>query len=140
MGRLDGKAALVTGGSGGIGSATLTRFVAEGASVICADIDEERGLKLASELTSAGAKAAFVRCDVSSVDDVNAAVAECVRRFGSIDVLFNNAATSSGGYIADLDLDAWDQSLRVMLTAAAFLASDQNKSSDDPLQAASVSF
>lgn len=119
-GRLQGKAALVTGGSGGIGSATLRRFVAEGASVVCADVADERGEKLIAELCSAGANARYVHCDVTSLDQVTAAVAECVDAFGRIDVMFNNAATSTGGYVADLDPDGWEQSLRVMLTAAMY--------------------
>jgi len=117
MGRLDDKVAMVTGGSGGIGSATLKRFVAEGAKVVCADIDEERGERVAGEL---GDDAVFVRCDVSSLDDVTAAVDAAVQHFGSIDVLFNNAAWSSGGYVADLDPEAWDRSLRIMLTGPMY--------------------
>jgi NAD(P)-dependent dehydrogenase (short-subunit alcohol dehydrogenase family) len=120
MEQLVGKVALVTGGSGGIGSATLRRFVAEGAAVVCADVDEERGAKLVEELSSGGGRAAFQRCDVSHLADVEAAVELAVQRFGSIDVLFNNAASSSGGYIHELDPDAWDHSLRVMLTAAMY--------------------
>jgi len=119
-GRLDGKAAVVTGGSGGIGSATLRRFVAEGASVVCADIADEKGEKLIAELCSAGADARYVHCDVTSLDEVTAAVAACVEAYGRVDVMFNNAATSTGGYVADLDPDGWDQSLRVMLTAAMY--------------------
>ena len=119
-GRLEGKAAVVTGGSGGIGSATLRRFVAEGAAVVCADIADEKGEKLVAELCSAGADARYVRCDVTSLDEVNAAVAACVDAYGRIDIMFNNAATSTGGYVADLDPEGWDQSLRVMLTAAMY--------------------
>jgi len=119
-GRLEGKAAVVTGGSGGIGSATLRRFVEEGASVVCADIAEEKGEKLVAELCSAGARARFVHCDVTSLEAVEAAVARCVEDFGRIDVMFNNAATSTGGYVADLDPEGWDSSLRVMLTAAMY--------------------
>ena len=120
MGRLAGKTALVTGGSGGIGSATLRRFVEEGASVISADIDEERGLQGVAELANQGAKAEFVRCDVSQKEDLEAAVARCVSQYGRIDVLFNNAATSSGGYVADLNLDDWERSIKIMLTASLY--------------------
>jgi len=120
MGRLDGKVALVTGGSGGIGSATLRRFAAEGAAVVCADLDVERGEALIKDLVAIGAPAEFQRCDVSELAQVESAVELAVARFGRIDVLFNNAATSSGGYVADLDPDAWDRSLRVMLSAALY--------------------
>jgi NAD(P)-dependent dehydrogenase (short-subunit alcohol dehydrogenase family) len=120
MARLAGRVALVTGGSGGIGSATLRRFAAEGAALICADVDVERGEALVKELEAGGARAAFRRCDVGSQADVQAAVALAIERFGRIDVLFNNAATSTGGYVADLDPAGWDRSLRVMLTAALY--------------------
>lgn len=120
MGKLEGKVALVTGGSGGIGSATLRRFVKEGAAVVCADINDEGGQKVVEELKSAGARASFSHCDVSKLEDVTASVDSAVSEFGRIDVLFNNAATSTGGYVADLDPEGWDHSLRVMLTAAMY--------------------
>lgn len=120
MGRLDGRVAWVSGGSGGIGSATLRRFVQEGASVVCADIDDEAGEKLVAELRSAGGRASYSHCDVSSLEAVTASIDGTVAEYGRLDVLFNNAATSSGGYVADLDPEAWDHSLRVMLTAALY--------------------
>ena len=120
MGKLEGRVAWVSGGSGGIGSATLRRFVQEGATVVCSDIDDEAGEKLVAELKSAGGRAAYSHCDVSSLDEVKASIDQTVDDFGRIDVLFNNAATSTGGYIADLDPEGWDHSLRVMLTAAMY--------------------
>jgi NAD(P)-dependent dehydrogenase (short-subunit alcohol dehydrogenase family) len=120
MSKLEGKVAVVTGGSGGIGSATLRRFVEEGAAVVCADIDDEGGEKLVAELSGGGGQALYQRTDVTEKAQVTAAVEKAVHHFGRIDVLFNNAATSTGGYIADLDPDGWDHSLRVMLTAAMY--------------------
>jgi len=120
MGQLDGKVAWVSGGSGGIGSATLRRFVQEGASVVCADIDDEKGQKLVDELKSAGARASYSHCDVSELEQVSASVNSAVDNYGRIDILFNNAASSTGGYVADLDPEEWDRSLRIMLTAAMY--------------------
>jgi NAD(P)-dependent dehydrogenase (short-subunit alcohol dehydrogenase family) len=120
MKRLEGKVAFVTGGSGGIGSATLRRFAEEGASVVCSDVNVEGGEKLVAELEGQGAKAAFQRCDVTSLEELTTAIDATVDRFGRIDILFNNAATSTGGYVADLDPEGWDHSLRVMLTAAMY--------------------
>ncbi len=117
---LEGRVALVTGGSGGIGSATLRRLTREGAAVVCADIDEEGGEKVVEELRSAGGRALFSRCDVTDLEQIRESVRLAVEEFGHIDILFNNAATSTGGYVADLDPEGWDHSLRVMLTAAMY--------------------
>jgi NAD(P)-dependent dehydrogenase (short-subunit alcohol dehydrogenase family) len=120
MDRLEGRVAFVTGGSGGIGSATLRRFVAEGAAVVCADLDEEGGRKVVDELVKEGGRALFSRCDVSDLAQLQASMDETIAAFGRVDILFNNAATSTGGYVADLDPEGWDRSLRVMLTAAMY--------------------
>jgi NAD(P)-dependent dehydrogenase (short-subunit alcohol dehydrogenase family) len=120
LGQLDGKVAWVSGGSGGIGSATLRRFVQEGAAVVCSDINDEAGQKLVDELCSAGGRARYSHCDVANLDEVSASIDGTVDAFGRIDILFNNAATTTGGYVADLDPEGWDHSLRVMLTAAMY--------------------
>ncbi len=117
MGRMDGRAAVVTGAAGGIGWATTKRYVAEGAKVIAADRDTERGEALATDV---GPDVTFFECDVSDPEQARAAVDRCVTDHGRIDVLFNNAATSTGGYVADLDLDGWDDSIRVMLSAPLY--------------------
>ena len=119
-GRLAGKVAWVSGGSGGIGSATCRRFVEEGAAVVCSDIDDVGGQKLVDELKSAGGRASYSHCDVSSLEEIQASIDATVEEFGRLDILFNNAATSTGGYVADLDPEGWDRSLRVMLTAAMY--------------------
>ena len=113
MDRMEGRAAVITGAAGGIGWATTKKYVAEGAKVIAADIDEERGAALVEDI---GADAVtFVLTDVRSPEQVQAAVDRCVVDHGRIDVLFNNAATSTGGYVADLDLDGFNDSIMVML-------------------------
>src|SRR5207245_6593790 len=88
MARLAGKTALITGGASGIGEATVRLFAAEGAAVVLADLQDDRGQRLAAEV---GSRAAYVHADVSREADVQAAVAEAVRRFGRLDCLFNNA-------------------------------------------------
>ena len=112
MGRMDGRAAVITGASGGIGWATAKRYVAEGAQVIAADIDDARGAEMVADI---GTGVTYVHCDVTGPEQVRAAVDRCVTDHGRIDVIFNNAATSTGGYVADLDLDGFDFSLSVML-------------------------
>jgi len=86
-----GKVAIVTGGANGIGRATAERFVAEGASVVIADVDVDLGAKVAGEL---GDRAAFKQTDVSDVAQAEALVAFAAERFGELDVLCNIAGVS----------------------------------------------
>ena len=88
MGRLDGKVAIITGASQGMGEAHARRFVAEGAKVTMTDINEERGQEIASEL---GDNARFIKADVTSLDDWRRVVDETESNFGNITVLVNNA-------------------------------------------------
>jgi NAD(P)-dependent dehydrogenase (short-subunit alcohol dehydrogenase family) len=113
MSRLANKVALVTGGGSGIGEATVRLFVAEGAAVVIADIQDDRGRRVAGEL---GPRAAYVHADVSREDDVQAAVAGTVRRFGRLDCMFNNAGYGGvGGRIAEIPVAGFDETLGVLL-------------------------
>jgi NAD(P)-dependent dehydrogenase (short-subunit alcohol dehydrogenase family) len=113
MGRLDGKRGVITGAASGIGEGTARLFVAEGASVVLADLDEARGQRLAAEL---GERSRFARTDVSLEADVDLAVATCTGVFGGLDFMFNNAGVpGSTGGIAEIDVDTWDQTVGVHL-------------------------
>jgi len=98
--RLAGKVAVITGAARGIGAATARLFAQEGASVVLADVLEEQGKEVATEIKKAGGKAEFVRCDVTNSDDVKNAISTAVRLYGKLDVLFNNAGI--WGVMADL--------------------------------------
>lgn len=112
-GRLEGKVAVVTGGSSGIGEGTVRRFVAEGASVVVADIQEAAGESLVGEL---GGATRFVRADVTSEDDIAAIVDHAVAEFGRLDVMVNNAGILGVvGPIADTPIDGWDHTVSVLL-------------------------
>ena len=87
-GRLDGHAAIITGGASGIGAATVRRFVAEGARVLIADTQIEPGEALAGEL---GDAARFRKVDVTREGDVQGAVEECSETWGRLDCIYNNA-------------------------------------------------
>jgi len=95
MGRLDGRIAFVTGGARGIGRAITEKFVAEGATVTFADVDEAAGRQTASELTAAGIQATFCRTDITVEADVQRAIEGVVARHGTIDVLVNNAGVNA---------------------------------------------
>lgn len=113
--RLDGKVALVTGGASGIGEGIVRRFVDEGARCLVVDLQEERGRVLAAEL---GDATAFARADVVSEDDVAAAVAAAVARFGRLDCMVNNAGILGAvGPVADIEYAAWRRTVDVLLSS-----------------------
>lgn len=116
MGRLEGKAALITGAASGIGEGMATRFVAEGARVLVADLDVSRGEEVAGRL---GAR--FVRCDVTVEADIAAAVQASLDAYGRLDVCVANAGFGGvTGPITDLDEDGFDRTVAVLLKGVAF--------------------
>jgi len=117
-GQLVGRAAVITGAADGIGYGIARRFVAEGARIIVADWDAERGPKVAAELEASGGAAVFHRCDVRNREDVEAAVDLCADRFGSVDILVNNAYQGDVPSRIETKPDVrFDESLRMCLFA-----------------------
>jgi NAD(P)-dependent dehydrogenase (short-subunit alcohol dehydrogenase family) len=113
VGRLDGKRAVITGAASGIGEETTRLFIREGASVVLADVDDERGQRIAGEL---GDRARFVHTDVAEEGAVDAAVSVSVDEFGGLDVIFNNAGNpGSVGGIMDVDLAMFDRTVAIHL-------------------------
>jgi len=88
MGRLNNRVAIVTGAASGFGAETARQYVAEGAKVVVADINEEGAKKVAAAL---GDAAIAVKCDVSVRADIDNLVALTVKRFGTVDIVVNNA-------------------------------------------------
>ena len=112
-GRFDGKVALVTGGCSGIGLATVERFVAEGARVLVADMQDEKGAML--ERRFAG-KVAYRHCDVTQEADIAAAVQAAGDSFGGLDILVNNAGTGGTPLGAlDMTCEGWDATFALLL-------------------------
>jgi NAD(P)-dependent dehydrogenase (short-subunit alcohol dehydrogenase family) len=113
MGRLEGCRAVITGAASGIGEETARLFVSEGASVVIADLDDDRGKRIADEL---GEKARFVHTDVTQEHDVDAAIAFAVDTFGGLDCVFNNAGNpGSIGGIEDVDMAMFDRTVAIHL-------------------------
>ena len=111
--RLLGKVAVVTGGASGIGEATVKRFVEEGARVVVADIQVERGEALVAAL---GDATRFVRCDVTDEAQVAAAIQSAVDTWGRLDCMFNNAGIVGAiGPIAETDSAAWLRTIDILL-------------------------
>lgn len=108
--RLEGRTALVTGGTGGIGAATCARLSAEGARVAVADLDADRARELAAELDGFG-----VELDVRSTESARTAVAAAEAELGPIDVLVNNAGIGDDDFFVRTTEDMWDRVIAVNL-------------------------
>jgi NAD(P)-dependent dehydrogenase (short-subunit alcohol dehydrogenase family) len=113
MARLAGKRAVITGAAQGIGKAIATRFAAEGAELVLADIDQPRVEALAAEL---GATA--LRCDVAKKAEIERLFAEVAARWGGLDVLVNNAGITHACELDDLTEDDFDRVFAVNLKSA----------------------
>ena len=117
MSSMEGKVALVTGGSAGIGRAAALAFAREGAYVSIGDVQVARGERVVEEIEAAGGKALFVATDVSKWADVSRLVDETIARFGRLDYAFNNAGMEGEpAPTADCTAENWERTLAVNLT------------------------
>jgi NAD(P)-dependent dehydrogenase (short-subunit alcohol dehydrogenase family) len=117
MGKLDGKVALVTGGSKGLGKGIARGLAAEGTALVLVARGAEELRRTADELTAAGAAVLAVPADVTDERQVQDAFRRAVERFGRLDVLVNNAGAFDGGPLDELSAEAWDRVLAVNLRA-----------------------
>jgi NAD(P)-dependent dehydrogenase (short-subunit alcohol dehydrogenase family) len=119
--RFQNRSIIVTGAASGIGLAAAKRFAAEGGKVLLADLNYEGAMQAAAELRQAGAEDAMaVRCDVSEERDVLSAVELCIAKFGSLDVIVNNAGLMIFKRIEEQSEEDWVRILRVDLLGAVF--------------------
>ncbi|MGA2021721.1 MAG: SDR family NAD(P)-dependent oxidoreductase [Candidatus Sulfotelmatobacter sp.] len=113
--RLENKAALITGGTSGIGEATAVLFAKEGAKVAITGRNEKRGEAVAERILSDGGEAIFIRADVRKAEECRHAVEETLRAFHRLDILFNNAGVFFPRTIVDCTEEEWDLQMDVNL-------------------------
>jgi len=119
--KLSGKVAIVTGAGSGIGRASAILFADEGASVVVADIDAQRGEQTVAEIAASGNQAVLARVDVAREVDVRRMVEDTVTRWGKIDILFNNAGVVLVKPLEEMTENEWDRVMAINVKAA-FLA------------------
>lgn len=129
-GRLEGRVAVITGGSSGIGKGAGLRFAQEGAKIVIADIDREGGERTAAEIKAEGGEAIFIHADSASAADNDAMAQRALDQYGRLDILIASAGISHAGYdpahpgsqrrcpIVDKPLEEWERVMRVNLTGA----------------------
>jgi len=93
-GRLEGKVALITGAASGIGRESSLLFAEEGASVVAVDLDEKKAMEVVAEIEKKGGRAIFHKADISSAKDTEDMIAAAEKKFGKLNILFNNAGIS----------------------------------------------
>lgn len=112
MVEMQGKIALVTGASSGIGAATADALAAAGASVVCADVQDKLGEQIVQEIERDGGEATYVHCDVSDADEIQAMVDAALDTYGGLDIAVNNAGIEGEhGPAAEQTVEGWDRVL-----------------------------
>ena len=123
---LTGKVAIVTGGSAGIGEASIRKLAGLGARAIIADVDAQKGEAIASELRAGGADAAFVRTDILEEAQIAALVERVIGDFGGLDILVNSAGIprtiAPDSEVAQVNTDDWNTTISGHLTATMLTA------------------
>ena len=123
------QVAFVTGGAGGIGSATSYRLVSEGAHVVLADINLEGAEEVATEINKRyGANRAFaVKMDVTKEEEVKAAIQSGILKYGGLDIIVNNAGLASSSPFEETTLDKWNLNMNVLVTGYFLVAREAFK-------------
>ena len=120
MGALDGKVAVVTGSTSGIGRAIASTFAKNGAHVVVSGRRSDRGKAVAEEIRRAGGSALFHQTDVAVPGDCRAVIERAAKEFGGVDILVNNAGIFPRAEIEDTTPELWDEIFNVNLRGAFF--------------------
>jgi NAD(P)-dependent dehydrogenase (short-subunit alcohol dehydrogenase family) len=122
MKRLDGKSAIITGATSGMGKAIAERFVREGASVILSGRDEQRGNELQHSLQKQGGNVVFVKGDVSQAEANENLVHAALFHFGKIDIVVTNAGKLGLGSVTDISIQEWQETINTNLNSVFYLS------------------
>lgn len=114
--RLQNKVVIITGGAQGIGKAAVLKFAKEGAKIVIWDVNDEKGNSLVNELKNSNTEALYQKVDVTNLQSVEDAAKEISEKFGSLDVLINNAGITRDASFLKMTADQWKQVIDVNLT------------------------
>ena len=120
-GKLNGKVAIITGSTSGMGQGIAERFAGEGAAVVVNGRDKQRGNEVVGGIRDAGGRATFVRADVSQFEGNQLLVNAAVEAFGGLDIIVPNAGMLGIGSVTELPVETWDQTLDINLSAVFYL-------------------
>ncbi|HYN44899.1 MAG TPA: 3-oxoacyl-ACP reductase FabG [Candidatus Limnocylindrales bacterium] len=113
--RVKDKVVIITGGGSGIGKETGLLFAKEGAKVVIADINEKAGVETVDEIKNAGGEAIFARLDVTDREQTKQVVKDTIEKYGSVDVLINNAGIIQDALVVKMTEDQWDNVININL-------------------------
>ena len=114
--RLEGKVAIITGGANGMGAEEARLFAREGAKVVVADVQNEEGEAVVSQIAESGGTGVYIHVDVTDESDWQRLVDQTVSQLGKLDILVNNAGISSTAYADPMDLEGWTRIMDVNAT------------------------
>ena len=121
MGKLDGKVAIVTGATSGMGRESAKLFAKEGAKVVVCGRNEERAAAVVDDIKAEGGEAIYIIVDMANLDEVPKIYEETMDAYDTIDVLFNNVGVLSMSPLMDVTLEEWNKVFNVNVTSALVL-------------------
>lgn len=120
--KLEGKTALVTGGGRGLGAQMAEAFAEAGANVVVCSRKAEACQEMSNRLKEKGVQSLALKCDITNPDDIQNAVAETVKQFGTIDILVNNSGATWGAPVTDMPIEAWKKVMDVNVTGTFLMS------------------